>query len=213
MKTLLLVCALFGATVRLLAQGTVNFSNATSAYGTNMPDYRVRFNPQAAVIDPALPGLLVSSNAANRDFTGLRAQLFYGASTQNNPGSFTAVTDAPATWRASTSANAGSWLGGFRTLLGFSPGETVHLNIIVWDIRSTPDPLHALATLGNGGLFGLSGTFNYTIPAAGSPPSAYLPWQYPFYPFTIPYVPEPGSLTLIGFGALALLAWRRIGAK
>ena len=86
------------------------------------------------------------------------------------------------------------------------------LNIIVWDIRATPDPLHALATLGAGGLFGFSGTFNYTIPAAGSPPSAYLPsGQLPFF---LPYfIPEPGSLALISFGALALLAWRRIGVK
>ena len=67
MKTLLLVCAPLGATVRLLAQGTVNFANATSAYGTNIPDHLVRFGPTAVLINPTLPGLLVSSNAAGVD--------------------------------------------------------------------------------------------------------------------------------------------------
>ena len=211
MKTLLLVCALFSATVRPLAQGTVNFSNATSAYGTNTPDHLVRFSPTAAQINPALPGLLVSSNAANVDLSGLRAQLFYGASTINARESLTPVTDAPATFRASTSANAGSWLGGFRTLFGFNPGDTVHLNIFVWDIRYVTDPLQALINQGGGGLCGMSGIFNYTIPAAGSPPTAFLPSGQ--LPFVLLCVPEPGSVGLLGFGALALLAWRRTGAK
>ena len=204
MKTLLLVCALLSATVRLLAQGTVNFSNATSAYGTNTPDHLVRFGPFAG---PTLTGLLVSSNAANVDLSGLRAQLFYGPSTINVPQSLTAVTDAPATFRASSSANAGAWLGGFRTLLGFNPGETVHLNIIVWDVRVSADPFQANQL----GYAGFSGIFNYTIPPAGSQPTAYLPSGQ--LPFLYPGVPEPGSVALLSFGALALLAWRRTEAK
>lgn len=171
MKKLLITATLIVAAGSAFAQGTVNFANATSSYGTNLPDHLVRFGPTAASVNPGLPGSLVASNSAGVDLSGLRAQLFYGASTVNAADSLTAVTDAPATWRASTSANAGSWLGGFRTLLGFQPGETVHLNILIWDIRATPDPLQALATLGNGGLFGQSGIFNYTIPAAGSPPT------------------------------------------
>ena len=207
MKKLLITATLIAAAGSAFAQGTVNFANATSSYGTNVPDHLVRFGPTAAQVNVALPGSLVASNSANVDLSGLRAQLFYGASTVNAPGSLTAVTDAPATWRASTSANAGSWLGGFRTLLGFNPGETVHLNVIVWDIRSTSDPLQALATLGNGGLFGQSGIINYTIPAAGSPPTAYLPGGQ--LPFTIGIVPEPGTFALAGLGAAALLIFRR----
>jgi hypothetical protein len=210
MKTALLVGLLTLCSLTGLSQGTVNFSNATSTYGTNTPDHLLRFSSTTVQIDPALPGSLVASNTGGVNLTGLRAQLFYGASTVNNIFSLTAVTDAPATFRASTSANAGAWLGGTRTLFGFNPGDTVHLNVVVWDIRFSTDPLQSLANYGNGGLFGLSWIFNYTIPAAGSPPSAYLPSGQ--LPFAIPYpgiIPEPASLTLVGLGSLALLFWRK----
>jgi len=210
MKKLLITATLIVAAGSAFAQGTVNFANATSSYGTNVPDHLVRFGPTAAQVNAALPGSLVASNTGGVNLTGLRAQLFYGASTVNNIFSLTAVTDAPATFRASTSANAGAWLGGTRTLFGFNPGDTVHLNVVVWDIRFSTDPLQSLANYGNGGLFGLSWIFNYTIPAAGSPPSAYLPSGQ--LPFAIPYpgiIPEPASLTLVGLGSLALLFWRK----
>ena len=198
MKHLLLTIALIVVGPAAFAQGTVNFSNATSAYGSAVPDHLVRWSipiPPAFII-----GGLVASNSGGLNMTGLRAQLFYGASTINSPASLTAVTDAPATFRASTSANVGSWLGGTRTLWGFNPGDTVHLNIIVWNSDGTSDPLQAFDA-------GMSGIFNYTIPAAGSPPSAYLPSGQ--LPFVYPGVPEPGSLTLIAIGGMALWLWRR----
>jgi hypothetical protein len=136
-KGMLLTLLVVGVVCRASAQGLINFANATSAYGTNILDHLVRFGLAAAIINPALPFSLVSSNPAGFDLTGLRAQLFYGASTINALESLTPVTDAPATFRASTSANAGSWLGGTRTLFGFNPGDTVHLNVFVWDIRAT----------------------------------------------------------------------------
>jgi hypothetical protein len=208
MKRTLLACLLALSPLCVLGQGTVNFSNATSVYGTNTPDHLLRWHPGAAIYYPALTaGGLVSSNYGGVDLTGLRAQLFYGASTITHPGSLTAVIDAPATFRASTSANAGSWLGGFRTLLGFNPGDTVSLNVIVWDVRFVADPMVAFALQGGGGLFGISGVFNYTIPAAGSPPTAYLPSGQ--IPFVIPQIPEPASLALAGLGAVTLLLWRR----
>jgi len=183
------------------AQGTVNFSNATSAYGTNVPDHLVRWDP---FIGFPLGNTLVGSNSAGFNFSTLRAQLFYGPSTISAPGSLTAVTDAPATFRSTSSANVGSWIGGFRTLFGFQPGDTVRLNVIVWDVAFTPDPLQALA--GAGGVFGTSGIFSYTIPAAGSQPTAYLPANQP--PFFVT-IPEPGTFALVAVGATALTILRR----
>ena len=200
MKQLLLTIALIVVGPAAFAQGTVNFSNATSAYGSAVPDHLIRW--RQGVQFPLVPGGLVSSNYGGLNLTGLRAQLFYGASTINSPASLTAVTDAPATFRASTSLNAGAWLGGFRTLWGFNPGDTVHLNIFVWDLALFSDPVQALAVDP-----AMSGIFSYTIPAAGSPPSAYLPSGQ--LPFLYPGVPEPASLTLILIGGMALWLWRR----
>lgn len=201
MKKLLLTATLIVAAGGAFAQGTITFANATSSYGSAVPDHLVRFDATAGA---ALNGVLVSSNAGGLNLSTLRAQLFYGASTISAAGSLTAVTDAPATWRASTSANAGSWLGGGRTLTGFQPGETVKLNIIVWDTAVTPDPLSQLA---DDGYYGTSGLFNYTIPAIGSPPTAYLPSLQ--QPFSVGIVPEPSTFALAGLGAAALLIFRR----
>ena len=178
------------------AQGTVNFANATSAYGTTVPDHLLRWGLAE------LAGTLVASNSGGMNFTSLRAQLFYGASTINTPGSLVSVTDAPASFRASTSANAGAWLGGTRTLFGFQPGDTVMLNVIVWDSSQTSDPLQGMFF----GLFGTSGLFPYTIPAAGSPPTAYLPAnQLPF----LVGMPEPGTMALTALGVVVWLVLSR----
>lgn len=209
MKKLLLTATLIVAAGSAFAQGTVTFANATSSYGSATPDHLVRWDDRAANFNAALTtGGLVSSNFAGVNLSGLRAQLFYGNSTIATAGALTAVTDAPAVFRASTSANAGAWLGGTRTLVGFQPGDTVRLNIIVWDTGSgVTDPLQALANNNNGGLIGSSGLFLYTIPAAGSPPTAYLPANQG--PFGVGVVPEPGTFALAGLGAAALLILRR----
>jgi hypothetical protein len=183
------------------AQGTVTFANATSSYGTNVPNHLLRFGNFTP-----WPNQLVTSNHAGVNLSGLRAQLFYGASTLSSPGSLTAVTDAPATFRPSTSVNAGSWFGGTRTLFGFLPGATVAMNVIAWDSSVIADPLEAMAHQGEL-LFGQSGLFTYTIPENGSPPRFYLPANQ--LPFFVELVPEPGTFALVGLGAAALLILRR----
>jgi hypothetical protein len=82
------------------------------------------------------------------------------------------------------------------------------MNIIVWDTAFFADPLQALAQIGSGFFWvGQSTIFNYTIPAAGSPPSAYLPAnQLPFY---VGEIPEPGTIGLTALGAAAWLLLRR----
>ena len=203
MKALLLAITLIAVVSSAFAQGIVTFANATSSYGSAVQDHLIRWAPWVQNLDPALtPGGLVSSNSGGVNMTGLRAQLFYGASTINSPMSLSAVTNAPATFRSSTSANAGSWIGGTRTLWGFNPGDTVHLNIMVWNLDYGIDPWHQAFGLDAA----MSGIFSYTIPVSGSPPTAYLPAAQ--VPFFYPGVPEPGSLTLIAFGGMAWWLWR-----
>jgi hypothetical protein len=188
----------------LFGQGTVNFANATSSYGSASADHLVRWAPSAQLFNSLLtPGALVSSNHNGANMTGFRAQLFYGSSTINSNDSLTAVTDAPATFRASTSANAGAWLGGTRTLLGFNPGDTVHLSIIVWDSSWSSDPIQGLNILT---IAGSSGIFSYTIPPAGTPPSAYLMANQP--PIWAGF-PEPSTGALTALGAIVWLILRR----
>jgi hypothetical protein len=204
MKSLLLLCALLSAGARLFAQGDVNFSNATSAYGVAVPDHLVRWDNTAQLYNPVLtPGGLVSSNFGGANLSTLRAQLFYGASTASTSDSLTPVAYAPATFRASTSSNAGAWIGGYRTLLGFNLFETVHLNVIVWDTSIVADPAQALATSGGGGLFGMSGIFNYTIPNFG-PEFHWLPANQPAFLVGLP-VPEPSGIALLVLGATLLV--------
>src|SRR5439155_20772155 len=95
-----------------LGQGTINFSNSSTAL-TSPPDRLVRFDASAASKDSAfVAGSAVFTNA---NAPGLRAQLYFGASTASE-GSLTADTAAGATFRASTSTGVGTWLGAQRTL-------------------------------------------------------------------------------------------------
>src|SRR5262245_14305478 len=120
MKRLLLVSFLLGGLTSTRSQGFVVFDNTTSSL-QSPPDRLVRFT-NAANLDPAFTdGRPVFTNANN---IGLRAQLYYGASTAAE-GSLVSVSAAPATFRSSTSANVGCWFGGGRTLDGFNLGDTV----------------------------------------------------------------------------------------
>jgi len=213
MKKILLTTALgLIAAVSSYGQGAITFANATSSYGTATPDHLVRWGGTAAGWNSALTaGGLVSSNYAGANISGLRAQLYYGASTVNSLAGMVAVTDAPASWRASTSANAGSWLGGGRTLVGFNGGETVNLMIVVWDINQAADGRIAAGGVGTtyNGLYGSSGVFSYTVPTGNPAPSAFLPANQPAFSLNYTPVPEPTTMVLAGLGAAALMIFRR----
>jgi len=212
MKKILLTTALgLIAAVSSYGQGAITFANATSSYGTATPDHLVRWDASAAQFNAGLvAGGLVASNSGGVNLTGLRAQLYYGSSTVTSLAGMIAVTDAPATWRASTSLNAGSWLGGGRTLVGFDPGQTVTLAILVWDSSVQADARLAAAGVGTtyAGVFGSSGFFNYNIPTGNPAPSAFLPGNSPFTVGFTP-VPEPTTMALAGLGAAALMIFRR----
>ena len=209
MKKLILTSAIALAAVVSFAQGTVNFANATSAYTTATPSHLVSWGATAADFNQALTaGGLVSSNFAGVNVPGLRAQLYYGSSTSTDLGSLQAVSSAPASFRSSSSPQAGSWLGGTRTLASATftanPGDTVKLAIVVWDTAVAADPIATTRGL----LWGTSGLFDYTCPLAGSLATAYLPAnQAPFSVGFVP-VPEPSTMALAGLAAAGLLIFR-----
>jgi hypothetical protein len=215
MKQFLLTITLALVGSALYGQGTIVFSNGTNTYGTTTPDHSVSFI--GAPFGNSIP---VSSNYAGMDFSTLRAQLYYGASTQTSMAGLRAVTDAPATFRPSTSVLVGSWLGGgMRTLQGFDVGSTVNAAVLVWDTRYYADGLVAYAAIMQGGawdgLFGTSGVFQYTIPGAPAPPYEYFMANQP--PFSIYYFspeqpfgfPEPSTFAIAACGLVVISIRRR----
>lgn len=214
MKRLLLTTAMALTAVVSYGQGSINFSDSTSSWTVATPDYRLRWDASATQFNPLLTsGGLVASNYAGVNLTGLRVELLYGASTVNSLSGLTEVNGGYATFRGSTSANSGSWFGGTRTFnnpLGqtFNAGDTVALEIIVWDSNLAATGVAAIEQ-GNAylGLMGHSSIFQFTIPSGAFAPTATLPI---FTPFTIgANIPEPTSLALVGLGASALLIFRR----
>ena len=202
MKNFSAIAFLLGTTVSGFAQGTVRFSNDTSDL-PSPPDRFVRYDATAASLNPAYTaGSRIFSNGT----PGLRAQLYYGASTASES-SLVAVSTAPSTFKSSTSANVGTWFSGGRTLDGFTSG-TVNLQVRVWDI-SLASSFEAAATLGTAytGLIGCSLVFRYTIPTDPlTPLSAYN--MNNFQSFTLfpdpSCVPEPSTavLAILGCGIL-----------
>src|SRR2546425_2022324 len=134
MRPLLIALLIAWPSISTLPQGTVNFSNATSVL-SSPPDRLVRFDSTAAAFNPFGTNYAPAvSNLA----PGLRAQLYYGTLTMAEE-DLIAVAYPPASFRASTSANAGAWFGGTRTLAPFGGntfdvGTEASLQARIWDI-------------------------------------------------------------------------------
>jgi hypothetical protein len=127
------------------------------------------------------------------------AQLLYGTSAS----SLTPHTHTAAFRNVPTSdAFAGTWSGGIRTLTGMTLGSTVVLQVRAWDTTTGATFDAALRR-------GISQTFTYTIPAAGTPPPSAF-FMEGFRSFTVP-VPEPSGigLALLGVSAVLILKRRR----
>ena len=169
-----------------LSQGTVNFNNNGLIPG-NPPDVLVYFEKGVPLVG-----------------TNFVAQLYYGA-----PGSsesaLTPVTSLPAPFRQPTTGIPGTWIGGTRTLTGFSQGAAVELQVRVWDITIAPDYLSAF-TWGNGLYTAKGAPFSYTVPSIGSPPAAFL--MTGFIGFTM-VIPEPATYSLISLGLLLGFFFKR----
>jgi hypothetical protein len=136
--------------------------------------------------------------------THFLAQLYYGVSAN----SLTPVLAPPRTFRdvPSTDPSTGTWFRATRFLTGFSPGNTVTLEVRVWDgtIAATYEEAAAVNFLGT--QHGTSATFTYTIPPIGPPASAW--YMENLRSFSL--VPEPSmiGLAILGLGGLWLLKRR-----
>jgi len=117
MRTLLRLFAMAGMVGSALAQGTVIFSNL-SHFATTA-DRLVR-GPDGAPL-------------VGTDFV---AQLYYGPTPEN----LRLVTNAPARFRVPTTSYPGTWslVNGTR-LIGFDAGDTLWLQVRVWNSTLFPD--------------------------------------------------------------------------
>jgi hypothetical protein len=211
MKKLLLTSVASLLAVAAFAQGTVTFQNASTVAGwATVVNRNVTWGESAANFNPLLvAGGNVASNYAGLNLSSLRAALYYAPGTIAD-GDWALVNLAAqgtaATFKQSTSATAGSWFGGTRTLTTIaSQGGVASLMVIVWDSALSNDPLSEAA---RGGLWGRSAVFSYTTPASSTPaPADFLPNN--LQGFTVGVIPEPSSMAIAGLGAAALVFFRR----
>jgi len=220
MKMIISIAGVSLLAIGVFAQGTVNFASASYTVGLIHAEREVVFGPSARLYNSLLtPGMNVSSNSAGVDLTGLRVGLLYAPTLASDMSSFLLATfdgDYP-TFRPSTSAFAGSWLSKTATLPGVTAGQTVNMAAVVWDTRLSLNPFDPAARLC--GLWGVSGVFEYTVPAGNMPhPAEYLTQD--LRSFAISWaggsgladnsvVLEPMSFALLGLGAAAMLIFRR----
>ena len=196
MKKFFIVLLVLGGSISARPQGTVRFSNDSTDLSST-PDRLVRFDSSAGAFNPFVTNYApVASNLA----TGLRVQLYYGSSVASE-GQLVGVTVAPTTFKPSTSPNIGTWFAGSRTLDGFNDGDTVNLQVRVWDLDYASSWEAAMA-LGAAyqGLLGQSQIFSYRIPSGVLIPPGADSMQN-FQGFTIGLIPEPSTyaIALLGF--------------
>jgi hypothetical protein len=182
MRKLLLVAVGLSAVISCGAQGVIDFNNENLK---PPPNPRVRFSNGAGVVG-----------------TNYVAQLYYGASTSTQS-SLIPVADLPAHFDHPPTIRAGYWMGGMRTLDGFNPGETVELQVRVWDI--TLAPTYDDAAAAKLGEFGAAAPFFYLIPPVGAAESDCA--MANFQGYALNPVPEPNviPLTILGIAAVWLL--------
>jgi hypothetical protein len=210
MKKFALTCLANLLALVAAAQGTVTFQNAATINGWDpVVDRNVRFGVGA--ISANIPhGANVSSNYAGVNLSSLRVALYFApgiVSDANWQMVNLPATGGAATFKQSTSATAGSWFGGTRSLDGIpAQGGIATLMVVVWDSNLSADPLSAAAraTL----MWGRSAVFSYTTPTSDTPaPADYL--MNNLRSFEIATVPEPTPLSLLGFGVILLIVFRR----
>jgi len=130
------------------------------------------------------------------------AQLHYGP-VGASESSLNPVTAAPASFRPATTDRPGTWNGGYRVLSGFFAGQTVTLQVRVWD-GSLADSYDEAVNLG-AGQYGKSLPFSFFIPPPTPPP--FFWYIENFRGFTL--VPEPSLIGLAVLGFIGLWLVKR----
>jgi hypothetical protein len=160
---------------------------------------KVYFHNGAGIL-PSPPDRMVR-NVAGEPLAGTNylAQLYVG--TLNTPASeFAPISAAPARFRAPTSASIGYWIGGFRTVNGFSVSQTVNLQVRVWDIYAG-NTFEEAARNTTGAQYGVSAVFQHYIPSFYECPAISCNYMTGFVGFTLITNPAPPGLTITKNGS------------
>jgi hypothetical protein len=187
MKKLLLTALLTTVASFGFAQGTVNFSlNSIPAAERG-------------------PHLINDNSGAPLIGTQYRAELWYGEGAGLEATSLTAVPgQGTYLFRAAGTSSPGTWSsGGSVTLPGVEANETATLQVRVWDTSLAGTYAEAIGL----GQWGASSTWDYTVPAPGSPPAAFFITGLEGYNLEI--IPEPSVIALALAGGLGFLFLRR----
>jgi hypothetical protein len=201
MKKLLTTLALAALGVQAaFSQGQVNFANTSTTFTDGIDRFvylgsvggtKLTGTNYAAAIYWSAAGTPVNQYAI-RTFNPLNDAI--GASV----GLFRAVDPA-------TSTLAGTWVGGARFFNGANIGDTINLQIRVWDIQKFQSYDAAAAAQGGGSAFGQSDVFSFTIPAATDTAGLRMINMRAF----AVTVPEPSTIALGVLGLGSLLLFRR----
>jgi hypothetical protein len=172
---------------------SVNFSNVPQDYNDGI-DRRVY----------GLDGqLLTKMNWAAALYFGSTAQNITSLATRN--ATDLSLSSAIVIFRPPTTVNPGTWSSGIRALNGIVLGQTVFMQVRVWDRSQFESYNDALA---GGGVVGQSAAFNYQVPSAPTPqPSEMNLWG--LRAFTLQQVPEPSTIAICAVGLCSLLLIRR----
>jgi hypothetical protein len=174
------------------SQGQVNFANSTATFGNDGID---RY-----VYSDVVGGTRMSG-------TNYVAAIYWGTAAGNLDNfavrslTDTTLPSAVGAFRVGTSASIGTWVGGARFFIGAGIGDTVNLQIRVWDITRFATYADAL---GQGGITGHSDTFSFLIPASTDTAGLAMKNLRAFA-----LVPEPSTIALGVLGLGSLLLFRR----
>ena len=196
-RVLLAFGLLVMAVERGFPQGQVNFNNTPTTFGNDGIDRFVYYD--------FFGGTRLSG-------TNFVAALYWSKTGwPGNDYALRTLTDttlqsAVGHFRIPTSPNIGTWSGGARFFAGANIGETVNLQVRIWDI--TRFATHAEAVAG-GGLTTQSDVFSYLIPASTDTAGLAMKNLRSFLWPVNPEIPEPSTIALGIVGLGSLLLFRR----